>query len=145
MKSRKILLVSLLVFLATSFAFSQTPLDTLIDEAIDFARIQLENTLVEIGHDSTIHPSETIDTNHKWLIEGYKSCDSWWTSGYFSACYWYMFQLSGEEKWRIHAVGLRGDPVWRRRGAAVAQHPAAEEGPRSSAAPGRGPGRGLRW
>jgi chondroitin AC lyase len=74
-----------------------------MDAAIEFAKIQLENTVLEIGGDSTIHPSETIDSTHKWLAEGYKSWNSWWTAGYFSACYWYMYQLSGEEKWRTYA------------------------------------------
>jgi len=95
--------MAVFVLLAASNAFSQSRLDTLMDAAIEFAKIQLENTLVEIGNDSTIHPSETIDSTHKWLAEGYKSWNSWWTAGYFSACYWYMYQLSGEEKWRTYA------------------------------------------
>ena len=94
---------ALFILLFTNSAFSQTRLDTLMDAAIAFAKIQLENTIVEIGHDSTIHPSETIDSTHKWLAEGYKSWNSWWTSGYFAACYWYMYQLTGEEKWKTYA------------------------------------------
>lgn len=74
-----------------------------MDAAIEFAKIQLEGTIVEIGHDSTVYPSETIDSNHKWLVEGYKSWNNWWTSGYFPACYWYMYQLSGEQKWKTYA------------------------------------------
>ncbi len=57
-----------------------------MDDAIEFAKIQLEKTMEEIAHDSTIHPSETIDSTHKWLAEGFKSWNSWWTSGYFAAC-----------------------------------------------------------
>ncbi|KPL15082.1 MAG: hypothetical protein AMS26_08680 [Bacteroides sp. SM23_62] len=94
---------ALFILLFTNSAFSQTRLDTLMDAAIAFVKIQLENTIVEIGHDSTIHPSETIDSTHKWLAEGYKSWNSWWTSGYFAACYWYMYQLTGEEKWKTYA------------------------------------------
>lgn len=95
--------MAVFVLLAASSAFSQSRLDTLMDAAIEFAKIQLENTVVEIENDSTIHPSETIDSTHNWLAEGFKSWNSWWTAGYFSACFWYMYQLSGEEKWRIYA------------------------------------------
>jgi unsaturated chondroitin disaccharide hydrolase len=97
------------IILAANSAFSQTRLDTLMDAAIEFAKIQLENTMEEIGHDSTIHPSETIDSTHKWLAEGYKSWNSWWTSGYFAACYWYMYQLTDEEKWRTYAESWTAD------------------------------------
>ena len=102
--NRKIIYaIAVFVLLAANSAFSQSRLDTLMDAAIEFAKIQLENTMVEIGHDSTIHPSETIDSTHKWLAEGYKSWNSWWTSGYFASCYWYMYQLTDEEKWRTYA------------------------------------------
>jgi unsaturated chondroitin disaccharide hydrolase len=91
------------ILLAANSAFSQTQLDTLMDDAIEYAKIQLEKTIVEIAYDSTVHPSETVDSTHTWLVEGYKSWNSWWTSGYFSACYWYMYQLTNEEKWRNYA------------------------------------------
>jgi chondroitin AC lyase len=97
---------ALLILLAANNAFSQTRLDTLMDDAIEFAKIQLEETILEIGHDSTVYPSETIDSTHKWLAEGYKSWNNWWTSGYFPACYWHMYQLTGEEKWKTYAEKL---------------------------------------
>ena len=93
----------LFIVISAGNLFSQTKLDSMMDAAVEFAKIQLENTLEEIGHDSTIHPSETIDSTHKWLTEGYKSWSNWWTSGYFSACYWYMYQLTREEKWKTYA------------------------------------------
>ncbi len=91
------------ILLAANGSFAQTQLDTLMDDAVEFAKIQLEKSLEEIAHDSAIHPSETIDSTHKWLAEGFKSWNSWWTSGYFAACYWYMYQLTGEDKWRTYA------------------------------------------
>ena len=92
------------VFLVTSAGtLAQTGLDSAMERAIDHAIIQLEHTLEEVGHDSTIFPSETEPPGHPWVIEGYKSWDSWWTSGYFPACYWYMYRLTGQEKWRTYA------------------------------------------
>jgi unsaturated chondroitin disaccharide hydrolase len=103
MKSTIIYSWALVTALAGQAAYPQTGLDSLLDAAVEFAKIQLENTLEEIGHDSLVYPSETIDTSHQWLAEGYKSWNSWWTSGYFPACYWYMYQLTGEEKWKTYA------------------------------------------
>jgi rhamnogalacturonyl hydrolase YesR len=109
MINKNICTAALIILLAANSGFSQTRLDSLMDVAIDFAKIQLEKTTEEIGHDSTVFPSETIDTSHRWLAEGYKSWNSWWTSGYFPACYWYMYQLTGEEKWKNYAVKWLGD------------------------------------
>ena len=94
---------ALLLLLSYASMLAQTSLDSLIDAAVEVAKIKLENTLTEIGNDSTIHPSETIDSMGNWLAEDFKSWNSWWTSGYFSACYWYMYQLTGEEKWKTYA------------------------------------------
>jgi len=101
--TRRIFPVVIVLFLSHGTIFSQTHLDSLIDAAVEFAQIQLEKTISEIGEDSTVHPSETIDSTHKWLAEGFKSWNNWWTSGYFSACFWYMYQLTNEEKWRSYA------------------------------------------
>jgi rhamnogalacturonyl hydrolase YesR len=97
------------ILLTANGAFSQTKLDTLMDAAIEFAKSQLDKTILEIAHDSTIHPSETIDSTHKWLAEGFKSWNSWWTSGYFASCYWSMYQLTNEEKWRTYAEKWTAD------------------------------------
>jgi len=94
---------TLLLVVSSMNVFAQSKLDSLMDAAIEVAKIRLENTITEIGADSTIHPSETIESTHKWLAESFKSWDSWWTSGYFSACYWYMYQLTEEEKWKTYA------------------------------------------
>ena len=109
MKRKTIYSGTLLLLLAANSLFSQTRLDTLMDAAIEFAKIQLENTMEEIEYDSTIHPSETIDSTHKWLAEGFKSWNSWWTSGYFAASYWYMYQLTGDEKWKTYAEKWTAD------------------------------------
>ncbi len=93
----------LLISLMNGKLYSQPNLDSLMDAAVDFARIQLEKTIAEIASDSTVFPSETLDPTHKWLAEDFKSWNSWWTSGYFPACYWYMYQLTQEEKWKDYA------------------------------------------
>jgi hypothetical protein len=109
MKRTLLFPAAFIVLISGNPAYTQTSLDSLINHAIEFAGIQLDSTLEEIGQDSTIHPSETIDSTHQWLAEGYKSWNNWWTSGYFTACFWYMYQLTGEEKWKAHAEKWMAD------------------------------------
>lgn len=100
----KLLFFTLLAIVCNSHAvFSQTQLENDIDSAIVVAKIRLENTLSEIDTLSTLFPSETDPDSLKWDDSELKTSPYWWTSGYFPACYWMMYQISKEEKWKTWA------------------------------------------
>jgi unsaturated chondroitin disaccharide hydrolase len=94
-----------IVFLIVCFfdAKSQAQSDPLIDSAIVFAQGKLLNAIQLINNNVAIYPSETNPTTHKWLISTYKAAVSWWTSGYFPACYWSMYQITGDTIWKNYA------------------------------------------
>jgi rhamnogalacturonyl hydrolase YesR len=66
--------------------------------AIDHAASKLEATLREIDYTSSLHPSHTDPETGEWDIESMRREE--WTSGFFSGSLWYMYQVTGDEKWR---------------------------------------------
>lgn len=71
-----------------------TKLSSLLDEALQFASIQLESTVKTIRTNSQ-YPRRT-DKEKNWET----TPSNGWTSGFFPGCLWYMYQFKNQDKWR---------------------------------------------
>ncbi len=68
------------------------------NEVIEFAVSQTNNTLQEVQDTSRI--PRTLDKNNKLTtVDIYN-----WTSGFFAGNLWYIYQLTGEGKWKNEAI-----------------------------------------
>lgn len=89
---------------SVEFSFSQISSQRLHDfqylnEAVDLADQKLTQTLQELAFDPTLHPAHTDPETGKWISRTRNE----WTSGYFAGSLWYMYQLTGDEKWKDYA------------------------------------------
>jgi len=75
--------------------------------AIEHAAAKLEATLVEIEYNTSLHPSHTDQETGKWDVEHMKREE--WTSGFFAGSLWKMYQITGDEKWRMAAADWTAD------------------------------------
>lgn len=97
--------ILLLVFTTCSdLSFSQPASTDLqhfffLDEALNLADQKVKKTLEEISFDETLHPAHTNTATGEWISFGRDE----WTSGYFAGTLWFMYQLTGAEKWQEHA------------------------------------------
>jgi rhamnogalacturonyl hydrolase YesR len=69
-------------------------LSKLFDEALAFALTQLESTVKTIK--SNLKYPRRTDKENKWET----TPSNGWTSGFFPGCLWYMYQHTGDEKWK---------------------------------------------
>ncbi|MEX2600418.1 MAG: T9SS type A sorting domain-containing protein [Balneolaceae bacterium] len=94
-------MIYLFGFLPVDRLYSQTfdPAFTSGPEVIEYAAIKLDQTLQELAFDSKKHPGHTDPDTGRWITFSHHD----WTSGYFSGMLWYMYQLTGESKWRESA------------------------------------------
>lgn len=84
-------------------SFSQTlPQDAnrfhSLDIALDHAENKLNGTLLELSFNPKLHPSQTDRKTGKWdksRLDRYE-----WTSGFFSGTLWYMYRITGDERWK---------------------------------------------
>ena len=88
---------------ASEFAYSQQQAAQIfqsqsIQSALLHAEDKLLKTLDEIDYNSTRHPGHTNPVTGNWDTD-YMGRDQW-TSGFFSGSLWYMYRLTGEEKWK---------------------------------------------
>jgi hypothetical protein len=96
----KIKLVAILIcctFLCSQSALSQS-FDTsflYLRESIEHAVNKTEQTLVELNFDATKHPAHTDHLTGEWV--NYNRDE--WTSGYFAGILWYLFKLTGDQKY----------------------------------------------
>jgi len=91
------------ILLSAIFLFSCSQ-----EQSIDFEKLTKENTnLAEIQYEKTITKSKSTNkvpifkTNEGELRLGniYN-----WTSGFFAGNLWYMYELTGDEKWKNEAI-----------------------------------------
>ncbi|MFC1551474.1 glucuronyl hydrolase [Candidatus Latescibacterota bacterium] len=71
--------------------------DIPVAECFDFAAAQLEKTVAQVS-DSGKFPRFV---NEDGLWETLDS--SAWSSGFFAGCLWFMYEHTGDEKWKTHA------------------------------------------
>ena len=71
----------------------------LLDEALNLADQKLTKSIEELSFDHTLHPAHTHPETGAWVSFGRDE----WTSGYFAGTLWFMYQLTGEEKWSEYA------------------------------------------
>lgn len=98
-------LLWLIVFLSinSNELFSQTlPQDANrfkgLDVALNHAENKLNGTLLELSFNTTLHPSRTDRLTGKWDESTLGRNE--WTSGFFSGTLWYMYKITGDERWR---------------------------------------------
>ena len=72
--------------------------EVLTREEMQFIETQLENTLA-VADDPTQIP-RTIAKDGKLVTTVLQS----WTSGFFAGNLWYMYELTGDKKWKNEAV-----------------------------------------
>lgn len=80
-------------------------LDT--NSAIQHAASSLQSTLEEIEYNTSLHPSHTDQITGEWVKE-YMGREEW-TSGFFAGSLWNMYQLTGNDKWRLFAADWTED------------------------------------
>ncbi|TKG94916.1 glucuronyl hydrolase [Puteibacter caeruleilacunae] len=76
----------------------QRPETNVLDESLTFADQQFSNAM-QITSDPNKIP-RTLDKNRDLTTVGIYN----WTSGFFAGNLWYMYKLTGEEKWKNEAV-----------------------------------------
>lgn len=77
---------------------SERGVSILLEDCFDFAAGQLEKTVAQIG-DSGSFP-RFINEDGIW-----ETLDSSaWSSGFFAGCLWFMYEHSGDVKWKTHAM-----------------------------------------
>jgi unsaturated chondroitin disaccharide hydrolase len=76
-------------------------------DAIEHAQDKLLQTLDEIAYNSSLHPSHTNSQTGKWEPRYMKREE--WTSGFFAGSLWYMYQLTGNDKWKDLAAAWTED------------------------------------
>jgi unsaturated chondroitin disaccharide hydrolase len=69
-------------------------LDSLVEHRHQFAQQQLANTVAEIGN-PTRYPRSTLEDG-TWRTSRASS----WTSGFFPGALWYMYEGTGDTRWR---------------------------------------------
>lgn len=84
--------------------YSQT-LSEYAAQSLQFAQTQMQNTINEIGGDSTRHPLSTNPSSGEWVT----TQRTGWTSGFFSGCAWYLTELADSAKWTKFAVSWTED------------------------------------
>ncbi len=70
-----------------------------IDENVDFSARQTTLMLQEIGEPHGVYPRST-DTEGKIVCTNMYD----WTSGFFPGSLWYLYELTGQEKWKKEAL-----------------------------------------
>jgi len=95
----------LFLFLQIQTGSAQNGIGT--DAAILHAAGKLEATLEEIEYNSSLHPSHTDPLTGLWVPEIMGRQE--WTSGFFAGSLWYMYQLTGDDKWRSYAADWTED------------------------------------
>lgn len=69
------------------------------DEEIDYITSQVENSINAVNNDPTRIP-RTITEDGKLRTVGIYG----WTSGFFAGNLWYLYDLTGDDKWRKRAI-----------------------------------------
>jgi rhamnogalacturonyl hydrolase YesR len=77
------------------------------ESAVEHSASKLESTLEEIGFNATLHPSYTDKDTGLWVVDSMEREE--WTSGFLAGSMWYMYQLTGDEKWRNYAADWTAD------------------------------------
>lgn len=96
-------LIIILCFFVFQTVYSQkSPSDLYqfnsFQEIIDFSDLKIHQTLDEISYNPKMHPAHTDPSNGKWDVKAMKREE--WTSGFFAGQLWYMFKITGDEKWK---------------------------------------------
>jgi len=78
------------------FAARRVSLDE-VCTALQRAEEKLRERIAEVGSPN-LFPTEANKGN-KWELED----ASHWTSGFWPGCLWYLFELTGDQMWKIHA------------------------------------------
>ena len=70
-----------------------------VDQIFEYAAGQLSKSVAQVT-DAEAFPFYTDKETGLWETMD----DSWWASGFFSGCLWLMYEHTGDDIWRTHAV-----------------------------------------
>ncbi|MFC1539147.1 glucuronylhydrolase [Candidatus Latescibacterota bacterium] len=70
-----------------------------VDEIFEYAAGQLTKAVAQV-QDAEAFPFYTNKETGVWETQD----DSWWASGFFAGCLWLMYEHTGDELWKTHAV-----------------------------------------
>ncbi len=96
MKKNTLFLVT--IFIAMLAACSSKEKTTLTEDEKQFIASQLQNTLAATNDPNEI-PRTITSSGDLVTVDKYD-----WTSGFFAGNLWYMYELTGNEKWKEEAV-----------------------------------------
>ena len=103
MKMKKIILLSLLSSFLLSSCNKEKTADEkktdFISENVDYAGIQIDSMLVEVGKPTGENYPRTMSDDGKLMVTNMYD----WTPGFFPGSLWYMYELTGDNKWKVVA------------------------------------------
>lgn len=85
-----------LLFLASCTDKEVLEKEKFIRENIDFATAQTEKMLLEVGEPTGHNYPRTMNDAGKLVVTGMYD----WTPGFFPGSLWYLYELTGKNKWR---------------------------------------------
>ena len=100
MKMKRIILIPLFAsFLLNSCNKEKTPAEKKTDfiaENVDYASIQIDSMLIEVGKPTGKNYPRTMSDKGKLMVTSMYD----WTPGFFPGSLWYMYELTGDNKWK---------------------------------------------
>lgn len=100
---KKIILLSLCAsFLLSSCDKEKTTAEKkadFISENVEYASIQMDSMLVEVGKPTGKNYPRTMSDDGKLMVTNMYD----WTPGFFPGSLWYMYELTGDNKWKTVA------------------------------------------
>lgn len=97
MKKTKIILFSALIIALVSFQRKEKEPFS-IDKNLDYCVAQAKKTLTVLPNSSAI-PRNVAPGSKDWNMVGYKD----WTSGFWPGVLWYLYEYTGDAKWKVQA------------------------------------------
>lgn len=98
MKLKLIALIAGAAVLAGGCALKQSPAEAFIKENVANAEVQLSSLLATCEAGDTLRIPSSYEKGEIKFVR-----KTGWVSGFFAGSLWYMYELTGEEKWAEHA------------------------------------------
>ncbi len=96
MQSKQFVLISFLLILATACVNKNTEKENFINENIEFASTQTDKMLQAVGEPTGKNYPRTMKDNGELVVTNMYD----WTPGFFPGSLWYLYELTGDTKWR---------------------------------------------
>jgi len=96
MQSKQFVLISFLLILATACVNKNTEKENFINENIEFASTQTDKMLQALGEPTGKNYPRTMKDNGELVVTNMYD----WTPGFFPGSLWYLYELTGDAKWK---------------------------------------------